>query len=131
MSKIFTLIAFILSTIFVQAQSIIGEVKDEKGKTINAASISLQKAKDSTVVKIAVADNVGKYSFTNIASGKYFVTVTALNYAVKKSMVFELNNNDVTVPEMVLTKAVKQLEGVTVTARKPMIEVKADKTILI
>lgn len=130
MNRIITLIAFILLTAFVQAQNISGLVKDEKGKAINGASITLQKAKDSAVVKIAVADNEGKYSFTSIANGKYFVTVTAVNYAAKKSIVFELNSNDVTVPEVVLSKAVKQLEGVTVTARKPMIEVKADKTIL-
>lgn len=130
MSRVFTLFVFILLTAFVQAQTVSGIVKDEKGKLVNGASVALQKVKDSAVVKIAVADNEGKYTFNNITNGNYFVTITAVNHTAKKSAAFEVNNNIVQVPEIVLAKAVKQLEGVTVTAKKPMIEVKADKTIL-
>lgn len=130
MNKIFTLIAFLLFSAFVQAQKITGFLKDDKGKAINAASITLQRAKDSSVVKLAVSNNEGNYSFTNIAAGKYFVSVNAIGYALKKSNVFDFSSTDVNIEELTLVKAVKQLADVTVTSQKPMIEVKADKTIV-
>jgi len=130
MSKFFTLVLFILTTAFAQAQRISGVVKDESGKAINGASVSILKENATTVIKLAVSDNEGKFVFNNIAAGKYFVTITSIGFKDAKSAVFEVNGNEVTVPEFKLAKAAKQIEGVTVTSKKPMIEVKADKTIL-
>ncbi len=130
MNKIFTLITCLFLTAFVQAQRISGVVKDEKGKAINAASISLQRAKDSSIVKLSVTDKEGNFTFTGIAAGKYFISVIAVGYNNQSSTVFDFNSTDVAVPSFPLTKAVKQLDGVTVTSKKPMIEVKADKTIV-
>jgi hypothetical protein len=130
MNKIFTFLVILFSAVMTQAQNVSGTVKDDKGKAISNASVTLHKAKDSTIIKIGIADNAGKYTFNNIANGKYFVSINAVNFAVKKSTSFEVSNNDVTIPDLALTKTVKQLADVTVTSKKPMIEVKADKTIL-
>lgn len=130
MSKIFTLCLFVLSISFANAQRISGVVKDEQGKPIIGASVSLFKENTTVVVKIAASDNEGKFAFANIAAGKYFIAVSNIGFKDAKSAVFEVANNEVAVPEFKLAKAAKQIEGVTVTAKKPMIEVKADKTIL-
>jgi iron complex outermembrane receptor protein len=129
MSKFFTLFLFVLTTAFAQAQRISGVVKDESGKAINGASVSLLKENSTVVVKLTVSDNEGKFSFPNIAAGKYFILVSNVGFTDAKSAVFEAGS-DVAVPEFKLKKAAKNIDGVTVTARKPMIEVKADKTIL-
>ena len=130
MSKILTLIGCMLLTAFVHAQRISGFVKDEKGKAIASASITLQQAKDSVIVKLSVTDKEGNFIYNNISAGKYFVSVVAVGYQKQSSLVFELGTIDFMVPAFNLQKAVKQLEGVTVTSKKPMIEVKADKTIV-
>ncbi len=130
MSKFFTLFLFVLTTAFAQAQRISGVVKDETGKAITGASVSLLKENSTAVAKIAVSDNEGRFAFNNIAAGKYFITVSNVGFKDAKSAVFEVAGNEVTVPEFKLAKAAKQIEGVTVTAKKPMVEVKADKTIL-
>ncbi len=130
MRKFFTLCLFVVSTAFAQAQRISGVVRDESGKAINAASVSLLKENTTTVIKLAVSDNEGRYAFNNMAAGKYFVTINSLGFKDAKSAVFEVRDKEVAVPEFKLAKASKQIEGVTVTAKKPMIEVKADKTIL-
>lgn len=130
MSKILTLIGCMFLTAFVHAQRISGFVKDEKGKAIASASITLQQAKDSAIVKLSVTDKEGNFIYNNISAGKYFVSVVAVGYQKQSSLVFELGTIDFMVPAFNLQKAVKQLEGVTVTSKKPMIEVKADKTIV-
>jgi hypothetical protein len=130
MNKFFTLLLFVLTTAFVQAQRVSGIVRDEAGKPIAAASVSIIKENAKAITKLAVTDNEGKYSFVNITPGKYVVMISSVGYADAKSNVFDVAEAEVTVPELKLKKAAKQLEGVTVTSKKPMIEVKADKTIL-
>ena len=54
-----------------------------------------------------------------------------VSYLNKRSPLFEVSGSgDMSVPELVLEKASTNLQDVTVTSKKPMIEVKADKTIL-
>ena len=129
MKQFITMAFMLLLTAFTQAQTISGTIKDEGNKVIAGASVSLHKAKDSSTVKIAVTNNDGNYSFNNAANGKYFVTITGVGFANGNSTVFELNENTVNVPNITLKKAVKSLGEVTINTKKPMIEVKADKTI--
>ncbi len=118
-----------MSVAFVQAQNIVGVAKDEQGKLLNAASVTLHKAKDSAVVKISISDAEGKFSFSNISQGNYFISISSVGYVIGRSVVFEVKEQQVTAPLVALVKASKKLDDVTVVAKKPMIEVKADKTI--
>ena len=125
------LTTFLLLTTVLLAQNISGVVKDAEGKNISNASISLHNAKDSSVAKLAVTDRDGKYEFKSVKSGNYFVSATYVGYRQKYSPAFEVSGSgDVSVPSFALSKASGNLQDVTVTARKPMIEVRADKTIL-
>ena len=57
--------------------------------------------------------------------------VTFTGHTPKTSASFDVSGTgDVTVPEVTLTKSTGNLKEVVVAARKPMVEVKADKTIL-
>jgi hypothetical protein len=112
-----------------QAQKISGIIKDQQGKGLDKATVSLLKAKDSTVVKFGATDKSGTYSIIGLP-GSYLVRVTSVGYKPQYSMPFEVANADVTIPELSMIKAEKVLEGVSVSSKKPMVEVKADKTIL-
>lgn len=112
------------------AQQITGSVVDPDGKAVNGSTISLLNAKDSSVVKLAVANNQGKYSFAGNKPGKYMISATYVGYVPVYSEVFELNGSDVTVNKLEISKITGNLKGVTVTSKKPMVEVKADKTVL-
>ncbi|HEV3252504.1 MAG TPA: hypothetical protein VGZ71_16200, partial [Puia sp.] len=46
--------------------TISGNVNDEKQKAIESATVSLLKAKDSGLIKLAICDKDGKYVFENI-----------------------------------------------------------------
>lgn len=129
MRKILTFLFITSSLAFAQAQTISGTVFDDAQKPVNAATVSLHKAKDSAVVKIAVTKADGRYNFNIAAAGKYFVSITSVGFAKNVSSVFDYDGNNYTVNNIALNKVAKQLSEVNVTSKKPMIEVKADKTI--
>jgi len=129
MRKLYVFLALLgVSFSSVQAQKVSGLVKDEQGKGLGQSTISLLRTKDSSVVKLAATGNDGKFSIQS-AAGSYLVSISHVGYAPQYSKVFDLSS-DMTLPEIQMAKMAANLQGVTVTAQKPMIEVKADKTIL-
>lgn len=111
-----------------QAQRVTGQVQDDQGKAFEKATVSLLRSKDSSVAKLAVSDRSGNYGITADA-GDYLISVSHVGYATAYSKVFSVSG-DVSVPAIKMEKAASSLQGVVVTAQKPIIEVKADKTIL-
>ena len=112
------------------SQSISGTIKDEQSKTLAGASVALKKATDSSIVKIAVTGNSGTYEFQTIPAGRYFLNTTFIGFAPNNSEAFEYSGSSFTAPSVTLYKVENDLKAVTVTATRPMVEVKADKTVL-
>ncbi|MEO6452753.1 MAG: TonB-dependent receptor [Ginsengibacter sp.] len=109
------------------ALSVSGSVKDNNGKALSHTTVSLLKAKDSSLVKTEVTDDDGKFEFKSIVQQAYLIMCTAVGYTNKYSSVFTPDKDfDINVK---MDVASKKLQEVTVTATKPMIEIKADKTI--
>ena len=135
MKKLFTLLSIaILFSIITHAQSgkITGSVKDASMKGIHSATVSLFKLKDSSVAKFVATGKDGQYEFLDIADGKYFVSVSSVGYAKVASAPFEVSSSSLTinVPVLIISEQAKDLGGVTVTAKKPFIEARPDKTIV-
>jgi iron complex outermembrane receptor protein len=134
MKKILTISTICGLSLAANAQSgatVQGAVVDGSTKTVGSATISLLRAQDSTVVKYAVADRNGRYSFDQVAPGRYLVSVTAVGHARAFSSMVELTAAPVqTVATIQLIPVSKDLAGVTVTARKPLVEQKIDRTVL-
>ncbi|GAA4739139.1 TonB-dependent receptor [Flavisolibacter ginsenosidimutans] len=127
-----TLLLFLLVSLAAaaNAQTISGSAKDDAGAPLSGATVALVKAKDTSVVKLAVAGGNGTYSFNSINQGTYRVMVSHVGYNPALSPSFSVANDNVTAPALTATKASSDLKGVTVSARKPMVEVRADKTVL-
>jgi hypothetical protein len=135
MKKLSTLLSIaILLSFITKAQNgkITGSVKDVSMKGIHSATVSLLKSKDSSVAKFVATGKDGQYEFLDIADGKYFVSVSNVGYAKVVSAPFEISSSSTTVnvPVLVVSEQVKDLGGVTVTAKKPFIEARPDKTIV-
>ena len=112
------------TTIFTQAQQINGLAKDDNGTALAGATISLIKATDSSVIKLAVTKPDGTYGFSGIREGNYKVLASYVGYKPAFSPTFSLGGPDVTVPEFKLSKIAGNMNNVTVTANKPIVEVK-------
>lgn len=129
---ILTIGLFTSVSLFAQSPAkISGHVNDNNGKPMAAATVLLQRTKDSSVAKTAVTDAKGAYEIATTRPGTYFISVTASGMKSSRSAIFEVKEGEtVSVPEINMQAAPKDLSGVTVTSKKPMVEVKADKTIL-
>ncbi len=132
MRKLFSFFAgIVLTGTVAQSQQITGQVKDPQGKGLEKSTISLLNAKDSSVIKLAATGATGKYSLTAPRSGRFLVSASYVGYVTVYSAPFEVSGSGaVNVPDLAITKTSGNLKEVTVTAKKPLVEVKADKTIL-
>ncbi len=129
MRKVLAIFTCVLLAAFsASAQKISGVVNDEQGKGLEKTTVSLLRAKDSSVIKLSVTTKEGNYT-VQATNGNYLLSVSHIGYAPQYSKPFEVSG-DVTVPTITMAKVSGNLQGVTVTAQKPMVEVKADKTIL-
>jgi len=76
MRKVFLLLGGFLLSATLFGQQISGSIKDDQGKGINNATVSLLVAKDSSVSKLALTKSDGQFSFSDAKSGKYLVTTS-------------------------------------------------------
>ena len=132
MRQVFTFIFFILVAFSATAQTeskISGVVKDEQGKAIQSATISLLKASDSSLVKVAVSNKDGKYEFNEIKAGQYFVSASSVGYAKAISKSVDTKGN-AEISTITLIQNSKDLGAVTVSAQRPFVETKLDKTVV-
>ncbi|HEX2533591.1 MAG TPA: TonB-dependent receptor, partial [Chitinophagaceae bacterium] len=114
--------------------TVTGQVKgqDEKARPPVGTSVYLLRAKDSATVKITLLQKDGSYLFESIPFGKYLVSATSVGYSRRFSTPFEIQDQQqhATVAALELVPAPKSLSGVTVTATRPLIEQRIDRTIV-
>lgn len=138
MKKFFNLLVASSIALCSQAQTntagkVTGSIKDGgQQKIIDAASISLLKAKDSSLIKVAITDKEGNFSIENVKDGDYLVLASSVGHSKTYSKVFTVSAEQPTanVGVLQLVPQDKSLAGVTVTSKKPFIERKADRTVL-
>ncbi len=111
---------------------ITGSIKDGNGTPIDAATVTLLRAKDSALSKVAVSNKQGEYEFEKIAEGRYLISVTAVGFGKKLGSVFEITASNSTVQgiDLALERKGKALGEVTVTGKRPLIENKIDRTVI-
>ncbi|MEJ8844391.1 outer membrane beta-barrel family protein [Lacibacter sp. H375] len=113
------------------ASRVKGDVKDESQKPVSGVTVSLLRGKDSSLVKAAITDKSGAYSFESVKNGSYLLGITSVGYQKKISNLIEVKEGaEITVPSFSLLPEAKGLKEVTVTAKRPMFEQKADKLVV-
>lgn len=109
-----------------------GAVLDEQNKPIDYATVGLFKAADSSLVKTALTSTDGKFEFTSVNAGNYFVKVNMMGYSIHKGNTFSLTEEKptLTLGNILLKLEGKSLNAVTVTAVKPLFERRTDKLVM-
>jgi iron complex outermembrane receptor protein len=130
-----TAIALVMSAFYANAQTSQGKVTGTVSaleKPVEAATVSLLKAKDSSVIKFAVTAKTGKFEIEKIKDGNYLVSVQAVGYKKYFSQPFAISGENPVKDfnTMELAVAANKLQDVTVAAKKPLIEQKIDRTIV-
>jgi iron complex outermembrane recepter protein len=127
-----TFVLAIKSTAQTNETNVSGSTMDTKNAPIESATISLMKAKDSSIIKIAVSNKAGKFSFTGIPFGNYFITISSVNFNTVNSAIFPVSESKRTVllDTLILEPAAKSLDAVIVVSKKPLIEQKIDRMVV-
>jgi iron complex outermembrane recepter protein len=109
-----------------------GVIKDEKGQPIEAVTITLLQAKDSSRLKEVATGKTGHFAFDNLSAGKYLVSASSVGYSLIYSQSLELTTDRPaqSLPPLVMTGTTTSLHEVAVVARRPPIEQKPDRTII-
>lgn len=137
MKKFLTLLSFgflalpSISWAQTKPNTITGQVTEAGQKKVEAATIALLHGKDSSLVKYAVADGAGKFQFENLKPGTYLVSASATGYGKKYSEKVDITDGmSAELKPLVLSTEAKAIAGVTVTASRPLIEQKIDRTVV-
>lgn len=135
MKKLISLTAMQLClSLFIWAQdsagSVHGSVMDATHEPLAFANLLLFDATDSTLVKAEYSAEDGSFKMMNIEPGEYWLRASFVGLPDYISGVLSVQANKITkVQTVVLDNEGTELAEVVVTALKPLIEVKPDKTI--
>lgn len=128
--KFFLLLIFIAFNQKVFAQSTInGKVTDINAEPLTGAAIELRNFLDSNLAKVNVAGVDGGFSFENVKQGKYYLKVSLIGFTPYFSEAINYDGAATTIPVIKMGTSSTILKQAEVTAFKPLIEVKPDKTV--
>ncbi|GAA4397995.1 outer membrane beta-barrel family protein [Nibrella viscosa] len=122
---------FLAATAYAQ-QTVTGSVRSADGRPLAYANVLLLHAKDSSLAKGAVVNDNGSYAFEQLTPGSYLIAIRMMGYHTSYSNPFVLSATAGTrqLEPLVAAAAEKQLNEVTVTARKPIFEQQIDKLVI-
>ncbi|MFD2325862.1 outer membrane beta-barrel protein [Mucilaginibacter galii] len=113
------------------AGKITGSVITEQGKPADYATVTLLRAKDSSIVKSSLTNEAGLYTIERVNNGIYIIKATIIGYNKTFSGPVTVEaNTAVKVPVLQLLPATSSLKAVNITATKPLIERKIDRTVM-
>lgn len=108
-----------------------GVVRNHDDKPVEAATVSLLRAKDATLVKTSLTDAEGRFEFENLKDDTCIITITSVGSAGYRSEPFAISSTTpVELPMVRLQNPDSALQGVTVTTTRPFVERKVDRTIV-
>lgn len=113
-------------------QAVSGRVQDSTGLPLANATVLLLTAKDSGLLKGALTDANGHYRFDRLPPSRYRLNVSCAGYrqTVTESFTVERTESEQEVPALVLHAVATQLKEVTLSARRPFVEQKTDRTVV-
>ncbi len=135
MTRIFTLTTFLLFSLLATSvaqntTSIKGYVQDKNNKPLQSVSVSLLRLKDSALLKTAITDAEGSFEIKTKKEGSYLLGYSIVGFEKTYIALPEFKSGEkITAATATLQPASSNLKEITVTNKKPLIEVKADKTV--
>ncbi|NNE26701.1 MAG: TonB-dependent receptor [Saprospiraceae bacterium] len=122
---------FCIFNLNAQSSNLSGYIKDASGNPVDFANVVLYNAADSALIKVEYSDDKGAFTFNQIDFGTYYFEIKFLGYKDYQSEVIELTSNDAhNLGVITLDTQEQTIEGVVVTAKKPLLEMKPDKVVL-
>ncbi|MCP9752168.1 TonB-dependent receptor [Ferruginibacter sp. HRS2-29] len=131
MQKILFFLSLFIS-LSAQSQQITGTVSSADGQPMIFTTVSLINETSRKIIKADLTDSSGNYIFKNLSAGKYSISISATGYreATQTGLSVDSFPDFVRTVNIQLANTAKDLQGVVVTSRKKLIEIKPDMTIM-
>ena len=130
MQKLICFFVVITSVFFAQAQTTVLKIVNTQGEPLPSTTVELLRSKDSSLLKAQMTSDDGTVSF-DLVNGNYFYRISRVGYATYFTSSISVSANTVLrLPDIVLQTSGSQLSSITVSAKKPFIELKNGKTIV-
>ncbi len=129
-SNLLTILLLCCAFATVRAQKITGSILTSTGNVAEFATVMLYQASDSALVKGAITDEGGHFEIEQVAKGRYYLNINLLGEGSGASAAFDYDGGDKLIEPIQLKAASNELAEVMIVARKPLIEIKADKTVV-
>lgn len=111
---------------------ITGSIVNEQNKPVEFATVSLLRAKDSSIVKGALGNEAGTYVLDKVAPGVYLVKTTTVGYSkgLSKPISITPASTTIAIPVITMQSSAKALSTVSIQTSKPLLERKLDRTVM-
>ena len=108
-----------------------GKITSVSNEPLPYANLVVFNVLDSSMVKGAMSNDLGSFLIEKVPVGKYYVSASILGFKTYESEMFEIVSDEKKDLGTILLEEEKfQLEGVTVTSKKPLIQNKVDRVVL-
>lgn len=127
------LLFFSGATVWAQGGGTIkGTVTDAHGQAVEYATVMLLQATDSSLVKGAISDSLGRYQFEKVPRGRYILSARMVGFAQATSRQVEVieSTQSYSMPALQLAEQAQQLQEVAVEAQRPLLEQHADRLVV-
>jgi hypothetical protein len=135
-AKIYCFLGFFMLFSFMKVNAqpklgkVTGKIIDETGAEFPFVQVALKNSKDSSIVKVVLADEKGHFAF-EVLAGKYLTELKMMGYGTVYSEVFDMvDAQPMSLGTFQLKPIAAQLANVTISAALPFIERRADKLIV-
>ncbi len=131
MRKAITLLCCLITCSVLSAQNqVSGTVIDEKQNPVFYANVAIYQLPDSTLINGNATDEDGKFIIENIKDGDYYIVSSMIGSVDAYSDKISLSNNASPDIDLQLLPDNAVLAEVNITARKPLLEQRADRMIV-
>ena len=124
------LFSFVAKSFAQNTASIKGLVQDKNNKPLQSVSISLLRLKDSALLKTAITDGQGNFEINVNKEGSFLLSYSMVGFEKAFTVLPPVKYGEkITATTATLQTATGKLKEGVIATKKPLIEVKADKTV--
>lgn len=113
-----------------QGQQIRGTLKDTAGQPLEAATVALYRQSDERQLASVGTDTAGRFHFKNLTAGLHRLKISIIGYETLSKDSIEVRGSAITELPLVLNSAQGKFDEILVTAKRPYIEKRLDRTVI-
>ncbi|MHC8948582.1 TonB-dependent receptor domain-containing protein [Sphingobacterium hungaricum] len=121
---------FIGTAFSAQDTDVAGIILNGDNQPINGASVYLMTSKTGIIIKTAVTNEQGVYTFVKAPKGEFYVEASSIGLAKGRSEIFTVGDVQVKVPNIILTTETRAIGEVVVQGQIPTISQQNGKLVM-